>query len=262
MHEDVKAYYEGYNEDIRLFRSNRSNLEFQISVHYFDKLFSPKSRILDACAGTGAYSFYLADKGHMVTACDLSPHHINIMKSKPDTHKLEDIAVCDILDLSRFADNSFDVVLCMGALYHLHGNYDKNQAVSECERVCKPGGIVVLAYITKIGAVLTNIQDDASNMDRLMKFIDGYNDDLFTHNHPHEIDAIAANCRLDMLHHVGVDLIYPVSDKLNNALDEDCQKYLDFHLKVCEEPSFLGASIHGLWIGRKLFVMENREDSH
>ena len=44
--------------------------------------------ILDCAAGTGAYAFYLADKGHNVTATDITPRHIKIineqLKDKPE----------------------------------------------------------------------------------------------------------------------------------------------------------------------------------
>ena len=154
MFEIIKNYYENYDEDGRLFRDNAHKVEYLTTIRYFDRVFKPNSRILDACAGTGNYSFYLANKGHRVTACDLVEHNVNIIKAKPDAQKLEDILVCNVLDLSRFTDNNFDVVLCMGALYHVREKEVRRQAVAECVRVCKPGGIVVLAYITKVGVIL------------------------------------------------------------------------------------------------------------
>ena len=84
MFEDIKAFYENYDEEGRLFRDKAHLPEYLTTIRYFDRLFAPASHILDACAGTGRYSFYLADKGHMVTACDLTGHNIDIIKSKPD----------------------------------------------------------------------------------------------------------------------------------------------------------------------------------
>jgi len=43
----------------------------------------PGSRILDVCAGTGRYAFYLADRGHTVTACDIIEQYVNMIRSKP-----------------------------------------------------------------------------------------------------------------------------------------------------------------------------------
>jgi len=172
MFENITNYYENYDEDGRLFRDNAHKVEYLTTIRYFDRLFNPSSKILDACAGTGNYSFYLAEKGHKVTACDLVEHNVNIMKSKPNACNLDEISTCNVLDLSRFEKNSFDVVLCMGALYHVREKEIRRQIISECVRVCKSEGIVALAYITKIGAILANINTDASNMSELIKVLD------------------------------------------------------------------------------------------
>jgi Methylase involved in ubiquinone/menaquinone biosynthesis len=111
MTEQISRYYEHYDEEGRLFRDKAHLPEWLTTIRYFDRLFVPCSHILDACAGTGRYSFYLADKGHIVTACDLVEHNVDIIKSKPDAEKLREISVCNVLDLSRFDENSFDVVL-------------------------------------------------------------------------------------------------------------------------------------------------------
>ena len=147
MMENVIQFYENYDEEGRLFRSKSHLREYLTTIRYFDRLFEPGSRILDACAGTGRYAYYLANKGHIVTACDLVERNVDIIKSKPDANKLAEISVCNTTDLSRFESNSFDIVLCMGALYHLNSKELQEKVISECVRVCKSGGIVVLAYI-------------------------------------------------------------------------------------------------------------------
>lgn len=254
MFEQITSYYENYDEDGRLFRDNAHKVEYLTTIRYFDKLFAPGSRILDACAGTGRYSFYLADKGHTVTACDLSEHHVNIIKAKPGADKLADTAVCNVLDMSRFEDSSFDVVLCMGALYHLTTADLREQAVAECVRVCKPGGLVALAYITKIGAIFDNISEDISRIGALVsEILDETVKYTFTFAAPHEINNIAVDCGLEKVYHIGVDgMAYTICDKLNNASEEDFQKYMEYHYRTCEDESILGASLHGLWIGRKV----------
>lgn len=225
--------------------------EYLTTIRYFDRLFAPNSRILDACAGTGRYSFYLAEKGHIVTACDLVEYNIDIIKSKPGSEKLCGIGVCDSLDLSRFQDDSFDIVLCMGALYHLRTNDLRERAVSECKRVCRSGGIVILAYITKIGAALSNINATVSNMDEIVKILDDTDEGIFYCVYPQEIETIAGKCGLEKILSVGTDgMIYSAGDKLNNASDEDFNKYMEYHYMTCEDESILGASLHGLWIGR------------
>lgn len=252
MFDEVKSYYENYDEEGRLFRDKAHLPEYLTTIRYFDRLFTPGSRILDACAGTGRYSFYLAGKNHMVTACDLVEHNLNIIKSKPEADKLAGINLCNVLDLSKFKDNSFDAVLCMGALYHLRSNDLREKAVSECVRVCRDGGIIVLAYITRIGAIFASIAEDVSNMDGLIKILDDTNDGIFYCIAPREIEEIAVKYGLEKLHNISTDgMIYNVGSKLINASEENFNKYMEYHYLTCEDESIIGASMHGLWIGRK-----------
>ena len=253
MSEQVINHYESdYKESIRLTRDNEHMTEYLTTIRYFDKLIAPESHILDACAGAGIYSFYLAEQGHIVTAGDLVPHHIDQIKAHPNASKLAHATVCNVLDLSQFVDNSFDVVLCMGALYHLWTPEERQKAIQECVRVCKPGGLVALAYINKVGAMYDTINDDASNIELMRNSLDDPAAGIFVTTTPQAIEALAANCGLKKRHHIATDgLIYAVGSKLNAATDENFQKYMDYHYSICEDPSILGASIHGLWIGQK-----------
>lgn len=238
---NIIQFYENYDEEGRFFRDKAHLPEYLTTIRYFDRLFTPCSQILDACAGTGRYSFYLAEKGHTVTACDLEEHNVNIIKSKPDADKLANIAVCNALDLSRFEKNSFNVVLCMGALYHLHSKDLREKAVSECISVCKSGGIVALSYVK-----------DVSYTDELTKVLDDKYEGIFFCSTPREIEEIAVKHGLEKIHSIGTDsIIYSVGSEFKEASDDDFQKYMEYHYLMCEEESSIRASRHGLWIGRK-----------
>ena len=253
MQEKIKAYYKSYDEDGRLFRDNVHLTEYLTTIRYFERVLVPGSQILDACAGTGRYSLWLADQGHKVTACDLVEHNLEIIKTKTGAENLAAIFPCDVLNLSGFEDNGFDAVLCMGALYHFRDRADKHQAISECVRVCKPGGIVVLTYITRVAPVLAELNQDISNIGGLVTWLDhAGEDDVFAPTAPDVIEALALECRLEKMYNIGVDgMAYLIHDKLNNADEENFQKYLDFHYSTCESQDMIGASMHGLWIGRK-----------
>jgi ubiquinone/menaquinone biosynthesis C-methylase UbiE len=248
----IKAYYERYDEENRLFRSNSQQIEWLTTIHYFDRLFAPGSKILDCCAGTGRYALHLAEQGHIVTAGDLVEYNVELIKTKPGAERLAEICRCDALSMPQFADDSFDVVLCMGALYHLRTNDLRAQAVRESMRVCKPGGMVAFAYITKIGAVLANLGDDLSKITGLMNLLNDTDEGIFFCAYPREIESITAACGLKKLHHIGVDGINQViRDKLNAASDEHFRQFMEYHLRTCEDESIIGVSTHGLLIGQK-----------
>ena len=125
-------------------------------------------------------------------------------------------------------------------------NVRRNQIIL---RKLRRGRPLTLRQRTSTGV----LNDDAGNIDLLVK--SAYGDEsvssIFICAAPHEIESLAAEYGLKKMHHVGVDVIGPIGAKLNNAGDDDFRRYMEFHFEVCEEPSYLGVSIHGLWIGNK-----------
>ena len=146
----VVESYENYREEDRLSTNNARRIEFLTTVRVLDELIKTKSKILDCAAGTGVYAFYLADKGHEVTATDITPRHIEIIKEIASTKKYNmEAKVMDATDLSAYADESFDVVLNMGPFYHLIDECDREKCFQESIRVLKKDGLLITAYIPR-----------------------------------------------------------------------------------------------------------------
>ncbi|MCL2254348.1 MAG: class I SAM-dependent methyltransferase [Lachnospiraceae bacterium] len=253
MLEIIMRYYENYDEEGRLFRDKVHLPEWLTTIRYFNRLFLPESKILDACAGTGRYSFYLAEKGHTVTACDLVEHHINIIKENPNANKLTATAVCDVLDLSCFEDNSFDIVLCMGAMYHLSTDDEKYRAICECTRVCKTGGLIVLSYLNYFAVIAAEVHKGLGNLEEVLAAFKDSSDCIWKATTPAKMEAYIKRAGIEILHNIGVDgLSFILADKVNSATDEAFEKWMEYIYEHCEEPSIVGYSMHGLLIGRKL----------
>ena len=110
--EKFEHYYTFENdENLRGHRNNQGIIEFLTTEKYMKQVIPTKSKILDACAGCGVYSFFLAEQGHTVTAGDYVQHNVNEIKKK-QTKKpaLHDIYVGSATTLTQFNDESFDVV--------------------------------------------------------------------------------------------------------------------------------------------------------
>ena len=60
------------------------------------------------------------------------------------------------LDLSRYQDNTFDITLLFGPMYHLFSYEDKLKALSEAKRVTKKDGIIFVAYVMNEYSVLVH----------------------------------------------------------------------------------------------------------
>ncbi len=61
----------------------------------------------------------------------------------------------DAEKLKRFAEDTFDLTLLFGPMYHLYSFEDKLQALMEAKRVTKPDGYILVAYLMNEYGVLT-----------------------------------------------------------------------------------------------------------
>lgn len=50
------------------------------------------------------------------------------------------------LDLARFEDESFDITLVLGPMYHMYTEENKKKVLSEAIRVTKKQGYIFVAY--------------------------------------------------------------------------------------------------------------------
>ncbi|ETT54607.1 MULTISPECIES: class I SAM-dependent methyltransferase [unclassified Paenibacillus] len=247
-------YYDSYDEEGRLFRDNGHQIEWITTMSYFKKLFKPETYILDGCAGTGNYSFQLAEMGHKVVAGDIVPHNVDIIREKQRIRPvLADMYTGSITDLSRFDSETFDVVLNMGAFYHI-GNEDRQLAMTECLRVLKPGGLLAVSYINNAAVSVLSISDRLSNMEDVLTWhTNQTKDGLFLHMSPQEMEHMAAAYHTEIVAHLGTDGIgYLLANHINGAQPEDFEHWLQFHLRTCEDKSLLGYSLHALAIVRKV----------
>jgi SAM-dependent methyltransferase len=159
----VREYYDAFTENGR-FDSSNGRLEYLRSKIILEAaLPPPPARLIDIGGATGAYSFWLAERGYEVALVDLSPRHVEIASSRNHSaaRKLSLVALGDALALD-FGDGSFDAALLMGPMYHLVDRDARIKALREAGRVTKPGGPIAIAYISRYASL-----------------IDGYNSGLF-----------------------------------------------------------------------------------
>lgn len=254
---DIKNYYENEcDEEERLNSSRMSTVEFLTTINYLFNVCPPRSEILDACAGTGAYAFPLAQKGHNVTAGDLVECNVDRIRKKQESNPiLKKIYTGSIMDLSIFENNRFDVVLNFGSFYHLKSADDRAKSISESLRVLKPDGIYCLAYLNRYANYIKYNGEMKDNFDIFEEYIDnGYNDVsyAFYASTPEEVESLMNKFNLKQMHHIATDGIrFVMNDTVDSFSDDVFKRWLNIHYKLCEVKSILGYSEHGLYIGRK-----------
>ena len=257
--------YGDYEESSQGASNHGSRMDFITTTHILGQLLGDKPlSILDCAAGTGIYSLYLANEKHRVVAVDITKNHIEILNQKLDGKRYDvDTAVNDSRGLNLFEDETFDVVLCMGPLYHLREKQDRDLCLEECYRVLRTGGLLISSYLNRFFVVLQMLKNDFRLLNK--EFINNLSENnnfeqeeslsfltgLHCHT-PDEIEERYQELELDIIDHLGTDGISPmIAGTINRMTDEEFDLWLDYHLSVCRERSLLGMSNHGLIVGRK-----------
>lgn len=252
--ERVNRTYDIFNEDSRLNHSKAARVEFLTTVHYIEKYLKEGDKILDIGAGAGEYSFYFARKGYVVSALELADANIAAFQKKLTPEDKIDLVQGNALDLSRYADKSFDIVLLFGPLYHLKNDADKQKCICEAKRVCKDGGKIFFAFISNDFVFLTEFEYDVNYFSS-----DAYDKETFKLNDfPfvfHTVDAarkLLAEGGVNILHEVASDGASELlAARINGMNDEDYAQYLRYHFYICEKPELLGMTNHLLFVGEK-----------
>lgn len=255
----LREFYGNYDEDNRL-ASRHGMVEFLTTMRYIDKYLRPGMKILEIGAATGRYSHALAQKGYQVDALELLEHNIEIFKK--NTKQGEDISIIqgNATDLSAFADNTYDITLILGPMYHLFTQEDKLQALSEAIRVTKKGGIIFAAYCMGDASIvlygfgrgqIRNIMDKCM-IDPVTFETFSQPWDLFELHRKENIDALRSHFDVTQLHFLATDgYANHMRQTLAEMDEETFAIYLRYHFATCERIDLVGYSNHTLDIFRK-----------
>ena len=252
---NLEEYYNKFNEDKRL-NTRRGQIEFITNMKYIHKYLKEGDKILDIGAGTGKYSLSLDKEGYEVTAVELVKRNIQIINKK-NPH-LKNI-LGNALDLSMIKDNTYDIVLLFGPMYHLKKRSDQIKALAEAKRVTKKEGIILVSYCMNDYAVIThgfiegNIQENIQNqqIDQEFKILENGNP-LYDYVRIEDIDEFNNKTKLKRMQIISSDgMTNYIRGTLNKMNKETFNIYLKYHLSICERKDFLGVSTHLLDILKK-----------
>lgn len=254
----ISAFYSEGGEDTRLLRSRHGQLEYLTTMNYINRYATQGARVLEIGAGTGRYSVALAKAGYQVTAVELAEGNLNVLRQ--NAAGLENLAVHqgDALDLSRFPDQSFDLVLLFGPMYHLYEPEDVRQALREAVRLTRPGGVIMTAFLS-VYAIMHNNYLNENFLDGLAEnFTDDFavrhfQEQLFTGYDVVEFENLYADLPVQHLATVSADGVLELAqDRQDFVLsDEAFESLVRYHMAFCEKRELLGAASHLLHICRR-----------
>jgi SAM-dependent methyltransferase len=119
-------------------------------IRMLERYVRDDDRVLDAGCGPGRFTLELQRLGATVTALDISPVQLDLLRQRvPNVEAV----LGDITDLSAFEDDTFDVAVCYGGpLSYLLDHADR--AVVELARVTRPGGHLLVSVMSLGGAAV------------------------------------------------------------------------------------------------------------
>ena len=257
----LNEFYSHYDEDGRLSKKHGS-VEFLTTMRYIGEYIKPGDRVLEVGAGTGRYSHALARQGYPVDAVELIGHNIDVFQNNTQPGENISITQGNALDLSAFSDNTYDITLLLGPLYHLYTKEDKRQALREAIRVTRPGGVIFAAYVISDGCLLDegflrgniNVAEYVKTglLDRETFAAKSEPKDLFELVRKEDVDELMRDFPTTRLHYVASDGCALLLRYAIDAMDDDAfALYLNYHFATCERADLLGVTSHALDVFRK-----------
>lgn len=258
--EKIIRHYNGYQEDNRAKESRSAGLEFHYTKKILSEYITSKSRLVELGCATGYYGMYFADKCAEYTGVDLSPDNIAVFHEKIATERKENVRaiVGDATALSDFSDNSFDIVLCLGPMYHLPRE-ERLMVFEECYRIARPGAILAFAYINGLGAyVAACIHDElrskypnaGTNQSVFELRTDDQLPGVFFFTSSEEMECDAKQKKLEIIKNCGVDFNFAAC-AIDVMSEEQFACYMELADKMSGSQSCTGLSSHALLICRK-----------
>lgn len=230
---------------------NAQKLSESGNIFFQEDKNSPRKsiKILDVGAGTGRYSLALCREGFDVTAVEPVKRNLEVLRGKHEKIKTWQ---GNALNLSFLEDNSFDITIMFGPMYHLCTEEERLCAFCEAKRVTKKGGFIFAAYIMNEYAVLKYCFGE----DKIAECLENGSltgdfhcvtkeNDLYSYLRLGDIDSLNEKTGLKLIKRFAQDGASDYMRRELNAMSEETfSLFIKYHLATCEMPELLGASSH------------------
>ena len=264
-----KIYAEGVEREWRrLVKDPFHRLEFETTLRFLQKYIPKNGLVLDAGGGPGRYSIELAKTGHNVVLLDLVSANLDFAKKQIEKAKVNErvreIVEGSITDLSRFADNFLEAVICLGgALSHVYPEKERQKAISELVRVAKKNAPIFVSIMGKLGTITRFHQwvNEVKDTEHFKRFY-SKGDDYQWHGgkayaHFFELNELKSlfDNKVNFLESVGLEGLASPSQKQINRMAKKESKawknWQDMHYELCTNPAVVESSLHFMVIAKK-----------
>ena len=202
----------------------------------------------------------MAKQGLQVTAVELIEHNLEKLRAKLDGTEPISTIQGNAVDLSLFPDNTFDLTMLLGPMYHLYTREEKLRALSEAVRVTKPGGHILVAYCMNEPTVIQyvfgmNHLHEVMELNMLTPDWHCISEpkDLFELVRTEDIASLDAEVPVRRIKLVATDGATNYKREFIDVMDDETfDKWIDYHFTICERQDLIGASHHTLDILQKV----------
>ena len=188
----LETFYNKASEETRL-EKGMGIFEFErikelIELH----ISKPKSTIIDVGGGTGKYSEWLSKKSHKVHLLEPIEKHIQLAKKRAKKLKNPFSVTLGKAEQLPYENESADLVILHGPLYHLQKREDRITAIKEAKRVLKKGGVVLGFAINATASTVVGLMN---GMLHANSFFEMCKEELTTgiHNAPKDFPFLLAD---------------------------------------------------------------------
>ena len=259
---NIEKYYNKFHEEHRL-TTRHGQVEFRTTLQLIEEAVKlcdnqpAPLKIADIGAGTGRYSVELCHRGLDVTAVELVKHNLEILRAKHENIKTWQ---GDARSLSFLEDESFDITLLFGPLYHLHGDEEKLKALNEAKRITKKGGYILVAYVMNEYSVISYCFKEHKWAEVAAKgglkpdfHLNCTEADLYDYVRLEDIDRLNKAADLKRIKIISADGAADyMRRELNEMSEEEFNTFCEFQKAICERPELLGAGSHCVDLLQKL----------
>lgn len=147
--QNVAKYYNSHvlDEDQRL---AYNSMEYLVTRYLIDLYASDAEKVCDLGGGTGIYAIPLAQAGKHVTLVDLSSEEIKLAIKKASQKGVHiDSQCCNILTNDFQIKSKFDLVLCLGPLYHCGDVFEVEKILARIHSMLGEQGFAILSFLSK-----------------------------------------------------------------------------------------------------------------
>ncbi len=260
----TEAYYDvlGAREWERFERDAATRVSLEAHLYYLRQNIKAGDSVLDIGAGPGRFTIEMAKLGANIVVADISKVQLElnrqkIMEAGYESHIVERIE-CDIVDLSKFADCTFDAVVAYGG--PISYALDRaNDAMSEILRVTRSGGHALFSVMSRIGTLrhffpqVLELVNSVGLLALTEPWKSGILDERFSAGH--RLRLFLSSELLEMLGHHSCKILamgassclaYAGEQVLENRWEdaEFWKQFLEIELEACRQPGALDGGTH------------------